>query len=55
MAPAMEEKKKQRRLVHNLALAATKQVQMAPVTEERKKGGRQNPIPALMTIEQATH
>ena len=37
MAPVMEEKKKQRHLVHNLALAATRQVWMAPVMEEKKK------------------
>ena len=39
MAPVMEEKKKQRHLVHNLALVATKQVWMALVMEERKKQG----------------
>ena len=33
----MEEKKKQRHLVHNLALAATRQVWMAPVREEKKR------------------
>ena len=49
----MEEKKKQRHLVHNLALAATRQVWMAPVMEERKKRGCQIPIPTLAAIEQA--
>ena len=39
MAPMMEEKKKQRHLIHNLALAVTKQIWMAPVMEERKKQG----------------
>ena len=54
MAPVMEEKKKQRHLVHNLALAATKQVWMAPVMEERKKRGCQIPILALAAIEQVS-
>ena len=51
----MEEKKKQRHLVHNLTLAATKQVWMAPVMEERKKWGCQIPIPALIAIEPVSY
>ena len=51
----MEEKKKQRHLIRNLALAATKQVWMAPVMEERKKQGCQIPIPALTAIELVSH
>ena len=37
MALVMEEKKKQRHLVHNLAPTTTRQVWMAPVMEEKKK------------------
>ena len=37
MAPVMEEKKKQRHLVHNLTLTVTKQVWMAPVREEKER------------------
>ena len=55
MAPVMEEKKKQRHLVHKLALAAIKQVWIAPVMEERKKWGCQIPIPALTAIEQVSY
>ena len=55
MALVMEEKKKQRHLVHNLALAATKQVWMAPVMEERKKRGCQIFVPALTAIEQVSY
>ena len=54
MALVMEEKKKQRHLVHNLALAATKQAWMAPVMEEREKRGCQIPIPVLAAIEQVS-
>ena len=42
MAPAVEEMKKRRRSIHDLALIATKQVWMAPAVEEKKKQGRQN-------------
>ena len=55
MAPVMEEKKKQRHLVHNLAVAVTKQVWMALVMEERKKWGCQIPVPALTAIEQISY
>ena len=37
MALVMEEKKKQRHLVRNLALAATRQAWVASVMEEKKK------------------
>ena len=50
----IEEKKKQRHLVHNFALAATKQVWMAPVMEERKKQGCSIPILVLAAIEQVS-
>ena len=50
----MEEKKKQRHLIQNLALVATKQVWMVPVMEERKKRGCQIPILALAAIEQVS-
>ena len=53
MALVMEEKKKQRHLVHSLTLAAIRQVWMAPVMEKRKKRGCQIPIPALAAIKQA--
>ena len=52
MASTMEEKKKQRRPIHDLALAAIEQVWMAPVVEEKKKQERQIHILALATIEQ---
>ena len=39
----------------NFALAATKQVGIAPVMEERKKRGCQIPIPALTAIEQVSY
>ena len=55
MAPVMEEKKKQRHLVHKLALAATKRVWMAPVMEERNKWGCQIPIPVPTVIEQVLY
>ena len=55
MAPIMEEKKKQRHLIHNLALAGTKQVWMALVMEERKKQGCQISILALIAIEPVSH
>ena len=42
MAPVEEEKKKRRRLIHDLALAATKQVWAGSAGEEKKKQGRQN-------------
>ena len=42
MALAVEKKKKRMRSIHDLALAATKQVWMALVVEEKKKQGRQN-------------
>ena len=48
MSLVMEEKKKQRPLIHNLALAATKQVWMALVMEERRKRRCQIPVPALI-------
>ena len=51
----MEEKKKQRHLVHNLALAMTKQVWKVPMMEERKKRGCQIPILALTAIEIVSH
>ena len=54
MAPAMEEKKKQRHLVCDLALAATRQAWVAPVMEERKKWGCPIPIPALAATEQVS-
>ena len=54
MAPGMEEKKKQRHVFHNLTLAATKLVWMAPVMEERKKWGCRIPILALVVIEQVS-
>ena len=52
MALAVEEKKKQRHPIHDLALTATKQVWMVPVVEEKKKQERQIPILALAAIEQ---
>ena len=50
MAPAVEEKKKWRRPIHDLAPTATKQVWIALVAEEKKKQERQIPIFALATI-----
>ena len=52
MVPVMGKKKKQRRQIHNLTLAAIKQVWMAPVVEEKKKQERQIHILALAAIEQ---
>ena len=52
MASAVEEKKKWRRSIHDLALVATKQVWMLPVVEEKKKLERQIPILALAAIKQ---
>ena len=42
MASTMEEKKKRRCPIHDLALAATKQVWTGPAGEEKKRQGRQN-------------
>ena len=50
----MEEKKKQRHPVYNLALVATRQVWMALVMEERKKRGCPIPIPALAAAKQVS-
>ena len=50
----MEEKKKRRHLVHNLALAVTRQAWVAPVMEERKKWGCPIPIPALAATKQVS-
>ena len=52
MALAVEEKKKRRCAIHDLALAATKQVWMAPAVEKKKKQERQTSILALAAIEQ---
>ena len=52
MVPAMEEKKKQRRQIPNLAPTAIKQVWMVSAMEERKKQKRQIHILALAAIKQ---
>ena len=52
MAPVVEEKKKQRRPILDLAPAAIEQVWTAPAVEEKKKQERQISILALIAIEQ---
>ena len=52
MVPAVGEKKKQRRQIHNLAPAAIEQVWMVPTMGEKKKQKCQIHILALAAIEQ---